>query len=73
MVVALGGVALMVGGPGNAPGLGLALSVMMTIAFALSVPMHDKRFSARIAKVDLGRTRRTAGRATQKGDFRGSV
>lgn len=43
MVVALGGVALMVGGPGNHPGLGLALSVLMTIAFALSVVITRHR------------------------------
>jgi drug/metabolite transporter (DMT)-like permease len=43
MVVALGGVALMVGGPGNAPGLGLGLSVLMTIAFALSVVITRHR------------------------------
>ena len=43
MVVALAGVALMVGGPGNAPGLGLALSVLMTIAFALSVVITRHR------------------------------
>jgi drug/metabolite transporter (DMT)-like permease len=43
MVVALAGVALMVGGPGNAPGVGLALSVLMTIAFALSVVITRHR------------------------------
>lgn len=43
MVVALAGVALMVGGPGSAPGLGLALSVLMTIAFALSVVITRHR------------------------------
>ena len=43
MVVALAGVALMVGGPGNAPGLGLALSVVMTFAFALSVVITRHR------------------------------
>ena len=37
MVVALGGVGLMVGGPGGAHGLGLALSVVMTLSFALLV------------------------------------
>lgn len=37
MIVALGGVGLMVGGPGGAHGLGLALSVVMTLAFALLV------------------------------------
>jgi drug/metabolite transporter (DMT)-like permease len=43
MIVALGGVALMVGGPGNSPGLGLALSVLMTFAFALSVVITRHR------------------------------
>jgi drug/metabolite transporter (DMT)-like permease len=43
MIVALGGVALMVGGPGNTPGLGLALAVLMTIAFALSVVITRHR------------------------------
>jgi drug/metabolite transporter (DMT)-like permease len=37
MVVAIGGVSLMVGGPGGSHGLGLALSAVMTVAFALSV------------------------------------
>jgi drug/metabolite transporter (DMT)-like permease len=37
MVVALAGVGLMVGGPGGARGLGLGLSIVMTLAFALSV------------------------------------
>ncbi len=37
MIVALGGVGLMVGGPGGAHGLGLALSVVMTLSFALLV------------------------------------
>jgi drug/metabolite transporter (DMT)-like permease len=43
MVVALAGVALMVGGPGNSPGLGLALSVVMTLAFALAVVITRHR------------------------------
>jgi drug/metabolite transporter (DMT)-like permease len=43
MVVALAGVGLMVGGPGNSPGLGLALSVVMTLAFALSVVITRHR------------------------------
>jgi len=43
MIVALGGVALMVGGPGNSPGLGVALSALMTIAFALSVVITRHR------------------------------
>jgi drug/metabolite transporter (DMT)-like permease len=43
MVVALGGVGLMVGGPGGAHGLGLALSVVMTISFALSVVITRHR------------------------------
>jgi len=43
MVTALGGVALMVGGPGGAHGLGLLLSVVMTLAFALSVVTTRRR------------------------------
>jgi drug/metabolite transporter (DMT)-like permease len=43
MVVALGGVALMVGGPGGAHGLGLVLSVVMTLSFALSVVITRHR------------------------------
>jgi drug/metabolite transporter (DMT)-like permease len=43
MVVALGGVGLMVGGPGAARGLGLALSVVMTVAFALAVVITRHR------------------------------
>jgi drug/metabolite transporter (DMT)-like permease len=43
MVVALGGVGLMVGGPGGAHGLGLALSVVMTFSFALSVVITRHR------------------------------
>ena len=43
MVVALGGVSLMVGGPGGAHGLGLALSVVMTLSFALSVVITRHR------------------------------
>lgn len=43
MVVALGGVALMVGGPGGAHGLGLTLSVVMTLSFALSVVITRHR------------------------------
>ena len=37
MVIALAGVGIMVGGPGGAKGLGLVLSVVMTLAFALAV------------------------------------
>src|ERR1700689_4704927 len=37
MVVALAGVGLMVGGPGGSHGVGLALSILMTFCFALSV------------------------------------
>ncbi len=37
MVLALAGVGLMVGGPGGARGIGLALSVVMTLCFAGSV------------------------------------
>jgi drug/metabolite transporter (DMT)-like permease len=43
MVVALGGVGLMVGGPGGAQGLGLVLSVVMTLSFALSVVLTRHR------------------------------
>jgi drug/metabolite transporter (DMT)-like permease len=43
MVVALGGVGLMVGGPGAARGLGLTLSVVMTVAFALAVVITRHR------------------------------
>jgi drug/metabolite transporter (DMT)-like permease len=43
MVIALAGVGLMVGGPGNSPGLGLALSVVMTLSFALSVVITRHR------------------------------
>jgi len=43
MVVALAGVAIMVGGPGGAHGLGLALSVVMTLAFALAVVVTRHR------------------------------
>jgi drug/metabolite transporter (DMT)-like permease len=43
MAVALGGVGLMVGGPGGAKGLGLALSVLMTLSFAFSVVITRHR------------------------------
>ncbi len=43
MIVALGGVGLMVGGPGGAEGVGLALSVVMTLAFALAVVITRHR------------------------------
>jgi drug/metabolite transporter (DMT)-like permease len=43
MVVALAGVGLMVGGPGGSQGLGLGLSVLMTLAFALSVVITRHR------------------------------
>jgi drug/metabolite transporter (DMT)-like permease len=43
MILALGGVALMVGGPGGAHGLGLALAVVMTLAFALLVVLTRYR------------------------------
>jgi drug/metabolite transporter (DMT)-like permease len=43
MVVALGGVGLMVGGPGGASGIGLVLSVVMTLAFALAVVITRHR------------------------------
>jgi len=43
MVVALAGVGVMVGGPGGVHGIGLALSVLMTICFALSVVITRHR------------------------------
>lgn len=43
MVVAVAGVGLMVGGPGGAHGIGLALSVVMTTTFALSVVITRHR------------------------------
>jgi drug/metabolite transporter (DMT)-like permease len=43
MVVAVGGVGLMVGGPGASPGLGVALSVVMTLAFALALVITRHR------------------------------
>jgi len=43
MVVALGGVGLMVGGPGASSGLGIGLSVVMTLAFALTVVITRHR------------------------------
>lgn len=43
MVVAAGGVSVMVGGPGGAHGFGLALSAVMTLAFALAVVITRHR------------------------------
>ena len=43
MIVALAGVGLMVGGPGASLGLGVALSVLMTLAFALAVVITRHR------------------------------
>jgi drug/metabolite transporter (DMT)-like permease len=43
MAVALGGVSVMVGGPGGAHGIGLALSAVMTLAFALAVVITRHR------------------------------
>lgn len=43
MVVAVGGVSVMVGGPGGAHGLGLALSAVMTLAFAFAVVITRHR------------------------------
>jgi drug/metabolite transporter (DMT)-like permease len=43
MVIALVGVGLMVGGPGGSHGLGVGLSVVMTLAFALSVVITRHR------------------------------
>ena len=43
MVVALAGMGVMVGGPGGAHGVGLALSAVMTLAFALAVVITRHR------------------------------
>jgi drug/metabolite transporter (DMT)-like permease len=43
MVLALGGVGLMVGGPGGTHGVGLVLSVLMTLSFALAVVITRHR------------------------------
>jgi drug/metabolite transporter (DMT)-like permease len=43
MVVALAGTALMVGGPGGIRGLGLVLSILMTLSFALLVVITSHR------------------------------
>lgn len=43
MVVALAGVGLMVGGPGGSQGVGLALSVLMTLCFAFTVVITRHR------------------------------
>jgi drug/metabolite transporter (DMT)-like permease len=43
MIVALIGVGLMVGGPGGAQGLGLALSIVMMLTFALSLVITSHR------------------------------
>jgi drug/metabolite transporter (DMT)-like permease len=43
MVLALAGVGIMVGGPGGAQGLGLVLSVVMTLSFALAVVITRHR------------------------------
>ena len=43
MIVAVGGVGVMVGGPGGAQGTGLALSVVMTLAFAVAVVITRHR------------------------------
>ncbi|MGH3001880.1 MAG: DMT family transporter [Gaiellaceae bacterium] len=43
MVIALAGVGLMVGGPGSSRGIGLVLSVVMTLSFALSVVITRHR------------------------------
>jgi drug/metabolite transporter (DMT)-like permease len=43
MVVALAGVGLMVGGPGGSQGLGLGLSVVMTLSFALGLVITRHR------------------------------
>jgi len=43
MVIALAGVAVMVGGPGGSHGLGMVLSVVMTLAFATSLVITRHR------------------------------
>jgi drug/metabolite transporter (DMT)-like permease len=43
MLIALAGVGLMVGGPGGAQGIGLAFSILMTFAFAVSVVITRHR------------------------------
>jgi drug/metabolite transporter (DMT)-like permease len=43
MVVALGGVGLMVGGPGGSHGLGFVLSIVMTLAFAVALVITRHR------------------------------
>jgi drug/metabolite transporter (DMT)-like permease len=43
MVIAMGGVAVMVGGPGGSHGLGMVLSVVMTLAFATSLVITRHR------------------------------
>ena len=43
MVIALGGVTLMVGGPGGSHGVGLGLSVVMTLAFAVALVITRHR------------------------------
>ena len=43
MLVAVAGVAVMVGGPGGAHGLGLALSLVMTLSFAVGVVITRHR------------------------------
>jgi len=43
MVIALGGVTLMVGGPGGSHGVGLGLSVLMTLSFAVGLVITRHR------------------------------
>lgn len=49
MVVALGGVALMVGGPGRPSGIGLALSLLMSTSFAATLVITRHRRAVSMA------------------------
>jgi drug/metabolite transporter (DMT)-like permease len=49
MVVALGGVGVMVGGPGASAGLGFLLSVVMTLAFAVALVITRHRRDSSMA------------------------
>lgn len=53
IVVALAGVGLMVGGPGGAGGIGLALSAVITLAFALGVVITRHRRDISMARAIL--------------------
>jgi drug/metabolite transporter (DMT)-like permease len=49
MAIAVGGVGLMVGGPGGAQGLGLVLSAVMTLSFALGLVITRHRHDISMA------------------------